>query len=134
MKTEIFISFIEGTERAKSIRMMSATNIRDISANLKKDSLLNDKNGIRANKKIKRDMILGALGKRIFTENFKNSKIGKTHESKNKRATTEKRREEKILTAVHLLFKSFTPPLTRQGANRNKGIAVKKANKNPEKE
>ena len=133
-KTEIFISFIEGAERAKRVRIISPINTTDIRANLKIGSFFNVKNGISPPKKSKRDMIFGALGKSISPANFKNSEKGKTAERKNKRATIEKSKENKILTAVCLLFSGFTPPFKRQGTNKNRGIATIKANKKAEKE
>ena len=73
---------------------------RDKRENLKIGSFFAVKKGRSANKKSKRDMILGVFGKSTALENFENSKKGKAAERNSKSATAENRNRNKSLTAV----------------------------------
>ena len=132
--TEIFISFIDGTETIKSKKIIMAENTADIKANLKTASFFAVKNGISTDKNSKITMILPARGISIFSEKFKNSKNGKADERQNKRESSKKTPRQIIFTAREEFFKVLIPDLKRKGANRNKAILKTNADKNPENE
>ena len=103
--TEIFISFIDGTETIKSKKIIMAENTADIKANLKTASFFAVKKGISTDKNSKITMILLARGISIFSEKFKNSKNGKADERQNKRESSKKTPRQIIFTAREEFFK-----------------------------